>query len=198
MFGDYVTVMSLSINDLKKDVVFLWEDAPHKVLDVQHKKMARQGATVEAKFRNLINGSTITRTFFPSERLQEAEVEKREMLFLYEHRGEYCFVDPQNRSNRVMLSADEVEGRTFLKPNLVVTAEYFDGTIINILLPIKVEVEVVEAPPGIKGDTASGGSKAVKIETGATIQTPLFINAGDIIRINTQKGEYVERVEKSK
>lgn len=191
--------MSLSINDLKKDVVFLWEGAPHKVLEVQHKKMARQGATVEAKFRNLINGSTITRTFFPSERLEEAEVEKKELLFLYEHRGEYCFVDPADRSQRSTLTKDEVgESAAFLKPNLGVTAEYFDGKIISIVLPIKVEVKVVEAPPGLKGDTASGGSKAVKIETGAMIQTPLFINAGDIIRVNTQKGEYVERVEKGK
>ena len=188
----------LSINDLKKDIIFLWEGKPHKVLGVQHKKMARQGATVEAKFRNLISGATITRTFFPSEKLEEAAVEKKELVFLYTHKGEYCFVNPNDKSQRSVLGADEVgNAALYLKPNLEVMAEYFDGTIIGIIVPIKIEAKVVEAPPNVKGDTASGGSKPVKIETGATVQAPLFISVGDVIRVNTQKGEYTERVSKN-
>lgn len=189
----------LSINDLQKDTIFLFEGAPYKVLEIQHKKMARQGATVQVKIKNLVSGSTLSRSFFPSDKFEEAELEKRSLLFLYEHRGEYGFVLPQNRSQRFILKVDEVGDKAqFLKSNLEVTAVFFNGNIISIELPIKVDYTVAEAPPGIRGDTASGGSKPVKIETGATVQTPLFINVGDTIRVNTEKGEYVERVKKAR
>jgi elongation factor P len=187
----------LDINDLHKDTIFLFEGAPFKVLDVQHKKMARQGATVQVKIKNLVSGSTLSRSFFPSDKFEEAELEKRSLIFLYEHRGEYCFVAPKDRSQRFILTADEVGDKAhFLTPNLEVTAVVFNATIISIELPIKVDYKVAEAPPGIKGDTASGGNKQVKLETGAVVQTPLFINAGDTVRVNTEKGEYVERVSK--
>jgi len=189
----------LGVNDLRKDTIFIFDGAPHRVLELQHKKMARQGATVEAKLRNLVSGATITRSFLTSARFEEAEIEKRELLFLYEHRGEYGFANPTNRSERFILKEGELgDEKNFLKPNSEITAEFFDGRIIHIVPPIKVDFKVIEAPPGLKGDTASGGSKEVVIETGAKIKTPLFINEGDVIRVNTQKGEYAERVSKGK
>ncbi|MEX2007995.1 MAG: elongation factor P [Candidatus Spechtbacterales bacterium] len=187
-------------NEVSKDDIVMLNGAPHKVLELQHRKMARQGATVAMKFKNLTSGSTVTRSFNASERLEDADVEKRPFLFLYEHRGEYCFVPSHNRSQRVLLSREDIgeEKAKFLKPNTEVIAEVFDEKILAIELPIKVEYEVREAPPSIKGDTAAGGTKQVKLETGAVIATPLFINAGDVVRVNTVKGEYVERVEKGK
>ena len=189
--------MSLSINDLQKDTVFLLDQVPHKVLDIKHKKMARQGATVEAKCRNLINKNNITRTFFPSDKFEEVEIVKKEMLFLYGNKNEYCFVDEADKSNRVMLKPEEVKGvDNYLLPNLKVTLEYCEDKVIGVGLPVKVDVEVVESPPDIRGNTAQGGTKNVVVSTGMVVKTPLFINKGDVIRINTQKGEYVERIKK--
>ncbi len=191
--------MLLSINDIKKDTVFLWENIPHKAVEVRHKKMARQGATVEVKCRNIVNNTIITRTFFPSDKLEYAEIEKKELIFLYEHRGEYCFVDPENKSDRTKLDKDAIgESAKYLLPNTPVSVEYFDGEALSINLPIKVDMKVIESPPSIKGNTAMGGTKIVVLESGMKLKTPLFINEGDVARVNTQKGEYVERVSKAK
>lgn len=187
----------LTVNDLQKDTIFMLDGAPHRVLEVHHKKMARQGASIQTKLKNLITGATLSRNFMGAGRFEEAEIEKRGLIFLYEHRGEYAFIEPDDRSKRFMVKESQLgDERQFLKPNLEVSAEFFEGEIIRIVLPIKVEYKVIEAPPGVRGDTVSGGSKQVVIESGATIQTPLFIDEGDIIRVNTERGEYAERVSK--
>ncbi|OGZ61463.1 MAG: hypothetical protein A2932_01645 [Candidatus Spechtbacteria bacterium RIFCSPLOWO2_01_FULL_46_10] len=184
-------------SDLRKDGIFILDGTPHKVLEAHHQKMARQGAVVQTKLRNLLNGATISRNFNGNERFEEAEIEKRKLLFLYKHRGEYGFANPGNRAERFILEESQLGNeKHFLKPNLEVDVEFFGGEIVNIIPPIKGDYKVVEAPPNVKGDTASGGNKAVTIETGAKILTPLFIEEGDVIRVNTEKGEYVERVKK--
>lgn len=188
----------LSINDLKKDTLFVVNNAPCKVLEVAHKKMARQGATCEVKFCNLTTGDILTKTFFPSHKFEEAEIETKECLFLYSHKNEYYFCDPQNKSQRFSLQQHIIgESKKYLIPNLVVNAVWYENKVINITLPIKVDVKVIDAPPNIKGNSASSPSKQVIIETGATIQTPIFIQTGDTIRVNTQKGEYAERIHKA-
>lgn len=188
----------LSINDLKKDTLFVVNNEPCKVLEVAHKKMARQGATCEVKFCNLATGDILTKTFFPSHKFQEADVETKECLFLYHHNGKYYFCDPHDKSQRFFLEEQIIgESRKYLIPNLVVNAVWYQEKVINIALPIKVDVKVVDAPPNVKGNSASSPNKQVVIETGATIQTPIFIQTGDIIRVNTQKGEYTERIHKA-
>lgn len=190
--------MSMSINDLQKDTLFLLDGTPFRVLSASHKKMARQGATVEVKCRNLINKNIITRTFSPSDKFEEPTILKKEMLFLFESRGNYCFVNPHDKSERVMLKEEEIkDSYKYLTPNLGVILEYFNGSVIDASLPIKVDMKVIESPPNIKGNTAQSGTKTVVVETGVSIKTPMFINKGDVIRINTQKGEYAERVQKN-
>ena len=127
-----------------------------------------------------------------------AEIEMMPVIFIYVNRGEYWFNEKGNPKNRFQLSADVIgSAAQFLKGGTEVTAYKFGEKFISIELPIKMELEVTEAPPAIKGDTASGGGKMVTLETGAKINAPLFINTGDIVRVNTQTGEYTERVEKA-
>lgn len=188
----------LSINDLKKDTLFVFNNAPCKVLEVAHKKMARQGATCEVKLHNLTTGDILTKTFFPSHKFEEAEIETKECLFLYNHQDKYYFCDPQDKSQRFFLEDNIIkESKKYLISNLVVNAMWYQGKVINIELPVKVDVKVVDAPPNVKGNSASSPTKQVIIETGATIQTPIFIQTGDTIRVNTQKGEYTERIHKA-
>lgn len=188
----------LSINDLKKDVIFIHENAPCLVIAAKHKKMARQGATCDVKFKNLITGSIITSTFFPSQKIQEGEVEKREATFLYSDKSDrYFFCDPTNRSDRFFLEKEKIsDQQKYLVQNIQVTSIYYRDQIIGIDLPIKIDAKVIEAPPNIKGNSSSTPTKPVVIETGATIQAPIFIQVGDIIRVNTQSGEYTERIKK--
>jgi len=184
----------LDVNKVKKGDIIIVDGKPYRVLDIAHMKKARQGATINMKLKNLTTNNTLSHTVNSSERFEEANIEKKEILFIYGHRGEYVFSDLNDRSNRFSIKEEDlIYEKDFLKQGMSVTAEYFDGNLIGIDIPIKVDYKVIDAPPGVKGNTVSGGTKMVTIETGAKIQTPLFIEEGDIIRVNTEKGEYVER-----
>jgi len=162
-------------------------------------KMQQRKPVLQTRLKNLINGKVIDRNIQHSEEFEEASLERLTVEFLYQHRGEYWFCDAKDRSKRFQLDESVLgDNKNFLKPGVPIDAFKFNDKIINISLPIKMEFKVVEAPPGIKGDTAQGGTKVAIIETGAKISVPLFINEGDIIRVNTESGEYVERVEKAK
>ena len=189
----------LSITDLRKGTIFLLDGQPTVVLEAQHVKIGRGGAVLQTKIKNLATGATLSRNFKQADRFEEAEIERKKFIFLYSHRGEHCFVDEQNRSERFFVKEEQLgPEKNFLKKNVPVDAEFFQEKLLRIVLPIKIDFAVTDAPPGLRGDTAQGGTKTVIIETGAKIQTPLFIGAGDTIRVNTQTGEYVERVEKGK
>jgi elongation factor P len=189
--------MSLTMNDLERGMVILLEGAPHEVLAATHSHFGRGGSVVEAKLRNLKTGSVITRNFKQSDAFEEAEIEKRKCTFVYAHRGAYWFQDQENPRERFSLPQSAIGKQAeFLKSNTVVEAVRFGDEIIAIKLPVKVELAVKEAPPAIRGNTAQGGSKVVKLETGAELSVPLFIKEGDVIRVNTETGEYVERVTK--
>lgn len=167
------------------------------VLESHHLKMQQRRPVVQTKMKNLINGKIIERNFAQSDSFEEADITKRNVKFLYKHRDEYWFSAEDNASNRFQLSSDLLgKSAGFLKANTLVEALYFNEDVIDLSLPVKMEFKVVEAPPAIRGDTATGGNKQVTLETGAMINVPLFINEGDIIRINTESGEYVERVSK--
>lgn len=188
----------LSINDLKHGVVVVIDGNPYVVSEVKHLHMGRGGSSVQTKIKNLQTGQVFSRNFKPADSFEEAEMEKMKSRFLYGSRGVYWFDEVGNPQNRFSFKNEELgeEAVKFLKSNLEVVALKFNGKFINIELPIKVDFKVVEAPPSIRGDTAQGGNKLATVETGAKILVPLFINEGDIIRVNTQLGEYVERVEK--
>ncbi len=188
----------LSINDLKTGSFVVIDGNPFVVLEVKHLHMGRGGSSVQTKIKNLQTGQLFSRNFKPADSFEEAEIEKMKSRFLYESRGIYWFDEAGNPKNRFSFKKEELgdEITNFLKPNLEIVSLKFQDKILSIELPIKVDFKVLEAPPSIRGDTAQGGNKPVAIETGAKILVPLFINEGDIIRINTQTGEYVERAEK--
>jgi elongation factor P len=188
----------LSINDLKNGMAIKIDKDPFVVLFVKHLHMGRGGASTQTKLRNLKTGQVMEKTFKSADEFEEAEVEKIKARFLYSHREEFCFNDPEKPQNRFLLKSEIIgDAGKFLKPNMEIIVLKFEDEIIGVELPIKGDYKVVEAPPAIRGNTAQGGTKTVTIETGAKISAPLFINEGDIIRINTSTGEYAERVEKA-
>lgn len=188
----------LSYTDLKKGTLFIYRGEPHEVMEANFSRLQQRKAVVQAKIRNLVSNKTYEVNFQPSDQFEEAEIEKKTLTFLYQHRGEFIFADFQNSRNRFPLPEEVISGQQkWLKPNTQLTALFFRGTLLNLILPIKMDFKVSEAPPGVQGDRAQSGTKSVTIETGAVIQVPLFINTGDTIRINTQTGEYAERVEKA-
>jgi len=183
--------------DLKPGTYIIIGNQPYVVLEYEFLRMQQRKPVVKTKLRNLISGSISERSWQPSDDIKEAEIERQKAKFLYSHRGEFWFAEINNPKNRFSLKEEFIGSiKDFLKNNLEVTAIKFDDKIISIELPIKVDYKVIEAPPAIKGNTAQGGTKTVIIETGVKVATPLFINEGDIIRINTSTGQYVERVEK--
>lgn len=186
----------LSINDLTAGLYIVYENAPYQVLEARHLHIGRGGSSIQTKLKNLKTGQVLARNFKPSDVFEEAYIEKKNVKYLYSHRGKYWFCEESGK-DRFLLKEDVLgDAIHFLKPNTIVEALNFKGAILNIILPIKMDFKVLEAPPAIRGNTAQGGTKTVTIETGAQINTPLFINEGDTIRINTQTGEYVERMEK--
>ncbi len=185
----------LSINDLENGQFIILDGDPFEVLSVKHFHLGRGGANIQTKVRSLRTSKVFDRNFKPADKFEEAEIEKLKVYHIYSHRDEFWFSEIDNPKNRFSLPLEIIGNqKDFLKPNLEVTALKFRGQIINMELPIKVDYNVIEAPPGIKGNTAQGGTKPIIIETGAKVLVPLFIKEGDIIKVNTQTGEYVERV----
>lgn len=188
----------LAYNEISLKKVILWNDEPHLVL-ASHvfRKQQRKPVNI-TKLKSLISGRVVEQTFHQNETATEADIETRPIEFIYENRGEYTFCTPGKPGERFSLSHDVVGDEVrFLKPKSVIDAVVFDDQIIGVKMPIKVELKVAEAAPAVKGNTSSGALKDVKLETGAVVYVPLFINEGDIIRINTETGEYAERVEKA-
>jgi len=187
----------LAYNELKPGKFVVFEGQPYAVLDFHFLRMQQRKPVTQVKMKNIITGKTLEKTFQPSDKFEEAEIETKQIKYLYNNRGEFWFCEADNPAARFKLEESMV-GRNIdlVKANTLVDAKIFDEKIIGIELPIKVELKVVEAPPSTKGNTAQGGSKQVKLETGATINTPLFINEGDIVVINTESREYTERAGK--
>ena len=187
----------LSYTDLKKGVIIVYEGQPYEVIESGFLRMQQRKAVVQTKIQNLTTGKILDRNWQASDEFEEAEVERQFANFIYKSKHEYWFHEKGNPKNRFALTEDIVgtQGQ-FLKPNTEVTALTFNGKVIKVMMPIKMDFEVTEAPPSIKGNTAQGGTKVVRVEGGAKVSAPLFINTGDVIKVNTETGEYVERVEK--
>lgn len=168
---------------------------PYEVLDAHIFRMQQRKPVNQTKLRNLITGKVVEHSFHQSDKVDEAEIDTREAKYLYSNRGEHWFCEVNDPSKRFKLEENLVGGKVrFLKPNSIIHTLIFNETIIGVDIPIKVDLKVKEAFPAVKGDTARGGSKEVTLETGTTVQVPMFIKEGEVIRINTETGEYVERV----
>ncbi|MDQ3014427.1 MAG: elongation factor P [bacterium] len=185
----------LEYNEITLRKIILYQNEPYEVLD-SHVFRKQQRKPVNAtKLRNLITGNVKEISFHVSEKVEEAEIEKREVKYLYSNRGQFWFTEANDPSKRFQLEEAVVgEKMKFIKANSIIKLLSFNEKPIGIDIPIKVELKVTEAPDAVRGDTAKGGNKQIKLETGAVLNAPMFIKEGEIVRINTETGEYVERV----
>lgn len=183
----------LNFNEIKSGKVVLLNNEPYVIIKTDHHKMGRGGAVLKVKCRNLINGNILEKTYQGAEKAEEAATENKKANFMYKDKEEAYFMDNESYE-QFNLPLSEIEDKTpFLKDGTDVNVLYFNGKAVTIDLPIKMDFKVVSAPPGVKGNSAGNVNKQVEIETGATISVPMFIEEGDMIRINTDTGEYVER-----
>jgi elongation factor P len=183
----------IDVNDLKKGVTFEMDDELYRVLDYHHIKMGRGNATIRVKVRNLRSGVTAEKTFNSGERVQDIRLEKREVQYLYSDGDLYHFMDTQTYEQPT-ISADMLgNGVDYLTDGMTLSLLTYDGESIDVELPTTVDLEVVEAEPGFAGDTAQGATKEVTVSTGLKVQTPLFVQVGDAIRIDTRTGNYLTR-----
>ncbi|MFA6315393.1 MAG: elongation factor P [Candidatus Paceibacterota bacterium] len=185
----------LEYNEITEKKYIVLDGAPFEVIS-SHVFRKQQRKPVNAtKLKNLMTGKVTEYSFHQSEKIEEAEIEEKEVKYLYNNRGEWWFADPTNPGARFKVEEEIVgpQGK-FLKPNTVVKQLLFGEQPMGFKMPITAELKVTEAPPNVKGDTMTGGQKLVTLETGATLNVPLFVNEGDVIKINTETGEYRERV----
>lgn len=188
----------LEYNEILPKRVILLDGEPYEVLDAHVFRKQQRKPVNQTKLRHLITGKVTEQSFHVSEKVEEADLSTKPVKYLYENRGERWFCAENNPGDRFKLEDTTVgTGGAFLKPNTVVEALIFDEKVIGLKLPIKMDLKVTEAPPAVRGNTAQGGSKVITLETGATVDAPLFINEGDTVRINTELGTYVERVDKN-
>ena len=191
----------ITAGDIRKGVIF--DDGtstdPKKpslflVVDFQHVKPGKGAAFVRTKLKNVMNGSVLEKTFNPSEKYENAQVERREMQYLYEDSGLYYFMDVETYE-QIPLNKEQLgDALMFVKENMNVKILSYKGNVFGVEPPTFVELEITETEPGFKGDTATGANKPAIVETGAKVNVPLFVNQGDVIRIDTRTGEYMERV----
>jgi len=186
----------LVFNNLKKGVRIILDDEPYEIIEAAPLFKGRGHSVLQTKIKNLITGNVISQTFRPSDAFEEAELKKLRAKFLYAHRSQYFFSEIDQPSKRFNLSQSQIGSQAqFLKPGQFVDTLIYKEKIINISLPIKVQLKVAEAPPGVRAGRAEAGTKQVLLETKAAINVPLFIKEGDIIEVNTQTGQYVRRIE---
>ncbi len=186
----------LSHTDLKRGVRFIFNNEPYEVLEAKHLKMAQRRPVIQARIKNLIKATVIERNFQQGDIFEEADLIKIEVKYLYNNRGVFFFCEKENPAKRFSFTIEQIgPASKFLKPNEIVEGVIFNDKVINISIPIKIQLKVKEAPPGIKGDSAQGAEKTVILENGTELNVPLFIKEGDIIEVNTEEGKYVRRVD---
>ena len=186
----------LGITELKLGKTIVLNSIPYKVIYNQHSKQARGGGVMKTKLKNLLSGKVLERTFQGNDKIEEAQISFRPAQFMYNSRDIYNFMDTENFEN-IELSA-EILGQSihFLVDGAKIDLQYWDERPINILLPPKMEFEIKETDPGVQGDRSTGGTKPATLVTGYSLRVPLFISPGDYIVVNTETGEYSERVKK--
>lgn len=181
-------------SDIKKGATIIYSGAPHVVTDFMHVNPGKGSSFVRTKLKNVQTGQVIDITFKAGDPIKLADTQTKNVSYLYNDGNNFYFMDPQSYE-QFSLSKDLIgDDSQWMKEGILVQMTFLEGSPLSMQLPRKVDLEVTEAPPGIKGDTATGGTKQVTLETGVKIQAPLFIESGDIVRVNTESGEYVERI----
>jgi elongation factor P len=183
----------ISSSDFRTGATIEIDNNVWQIVDFQHVKPGKGAAFVRTKMKNVRTGAVVERTFNPGEKFPKAHVDRREMQFLYESDGNYNFMDNETYEQSELTSEQLGDAVKYLKENMNISIMFFQGTIIGVELPVAVELTVVETDPGIRGDTATGGTKPAKMESGCVVRVPLFINIGDVLRIDTRTGDYLER-----
>ena len=183
----------IDTSDFKTGLTIELDGDPSKIVDFQHVKPGKGAAFVRTKIKNLKTGASIERTFRPGEKLQDAIMERQQMQYLYFDGENYVFMDNNTFEQATLTEAQLGGSEKFLKENMDCLITSFKGEVMEVELPNTVELKVVDTEPGIKGSTASGGSKPATLETGAVVNVPFFINVDDVLRIDTRTGAYIER-----
>ncbi|MBW6410935.1 elongation factor P [Clostridium weizhouense] len=184
----------ISAGDIRKGVTFEMDGQVFVVTDFLHVKPGKGAAFVRTKLRNVISGGVVDRTFNPTEKLQEAVIERKEMQYLYSDGELYYFMD-QETFEQIPLNEEKVaDAIKFLKENMFAVIKFFKGNAFSVEAPNFVELQITYTEPGVKGNTATNALKPATVETGAIVNVPMFVNDGDVIRIDTRTGEYMERV----
>ena len=183
----------ITAGDFKKGITVEWEGGVWNIVDFQHVKPGKGAAFVRTKIKNIMTGAVIERTFNPTDKMPRAIIETKEMQYLYNDGDLYYFMDPET-FEQMPLNKDAVEEAIqFVKENSNVTIRYFKGQAFSVEAPNFVELEITHTEPGFKGDTATNATKPATLETGVEIRVPLFIDEGEMIRVDTRTGEYMER-----
>ena len=183
----------ITSNDFRPGVTIEIEGQVWQVVEFQHVKPGKGAAFVRAKIKNLETSAVVERTWNAGEKVQEGHVDRRQMQYLYENEGAYCFMDNETYEQIELQKNQLGVAANFLKEEMTATMMMFNGKVIGIDLPAAVELKVVETDPGVRGDTATGGNKPATLETGFVVKVPLFINEGDVLQIDTRTGEYIGR-----
>lgn len=183
----------ISANDLRKGVTFVYDNDVYQVVDFQHVKPGKGAAFVRAKIRSVMNGGAKDVTFNPNEKFENAIISTKEMQYLYNDGQLYYFMDPENFEQIGIEEENVKDAIIYVRENDTVLIKFYEGKPFSIDAPNFVELKVEKTEPGIKGDTATNVTKPATVETGAVINVPIFINEGDIIKIDTRSGEYLSR-----
>lgn len=191
----------LEYSEIREKKIILYADEPCEVVESHVARTQQRKPQNQVKLKSLISGKVFPATFHVSDKADEADIIKKDITFLYKNKSEFWFCDADDKSNRFKLDESLVgPAAKFLKENNNVTALVWDDDdeekIIKVSLPIKMEFVVKDAPPAVRGDTSKGGIKVIVLENGSTLNAPMFVSEGDIIRVNTETGDYVERVNK--
>jgi elongation factor P len=184
----------IDVNELRKGVTFTMDGELYKVIDYQHHKPGRGKAVIRTKLRNLRTGTTLDKTFTSGDRVQDIRLDHQTVQYLYNDADFHYFMDVESFEQFPLPDALLEDVKPFLVENMELELSSYEGERLDVELPITVDLKVVEAPPGYAGDTAQGATKDVTVETGYKVQVPLFVEEGDVLRIDTRDGRYVTRV----
>jgi elongation factor P len=193
-FGLQGAGLVIDVNELRKGVTFTMDGELYKVLQYQHHKPGRGKATIRTTLRNLRTGATIQHNFISSDRVQDIRIDKSKMQYLYSDADFFHFMDVRTYDQVALPTAVVADATPYLKENEEIEIAFFEGEPIDVNLPVTVELAVVDAELAVAGDTATGATKQVTMETGLKVSVPLFVGIGDMVRVDTRSGEYVTRV----
>lgn len=184
----------LGLSDIKSGKNIIVDGLPYAVLYHEHSKTGRAGSVLRTRLKNLLNGTVLEKTFQGADKVLEADTGKSKAQYLYKEKEHYCFMDMESYEQFSLSEKVLANAKDYLIEGTEMTVLNFNGQPVNIELPVKIALKVVEAPPNVRGNTVSSGGKVVTLETGLKISAPLFIKEGEKIIVNTERGEYVSRV----